>query len=791
MKAARHRYDPTGAAVDRGQGVTGRSPQRLFVLKALVASLVVALFGRLWFLQVASGSQYAAAATANRTRDVVTSAVRGLVLDDQGRQVIANITAEVVTVDTTQLNHQKDHGRAVLARLAPLLSTPQRPITAQDLADKLKACDYKALVPGCNNGSPYQPVPVSTFSLGVSGDASTDPATVAARVAQIQERSDLFPGVAVQPQAVRSFPQGQLASQIVGYTDKVTADVLKDPRYTDVRDTDQVGRAGLEQQYDDQLRGIDGIQTLDVNRLGEVTGTAKVVPPTPGSDVVLNLDSKVQAASERALDDAITRIAPTFGKHPTDGAAVVLTTDGRVVALASHPGFDPSLFTGGITSSEYAQLNSKAAGQPLLNRASGQVYPPGSTWKAITGSALLGNGVVTPGSTQSCPPSFTIGQAVFGNFEGESFGSMDLHRAIAVSCDTFFYRYAYQQWLADGGYGQHLTGKAPGQKQIQVTEAKAFGFGSRTGLDLPTEAPGAIVDRATRAASYPLRKADYCKGAKTYAGTYRGRLDADNCTDGWRYNAGDLVLFAIGQGADINVTPLQMARAYGAIADGGTLYQPTLAKAVVTPAGRVEQTITPKAVGKVPLSTADIAYLQDAFYGVTHDSDGTARGVFADYPVPVYGKTGTAEVDKVDAAGNRIGSTDQSWFASFTKPSGGKPGYVVLVTVPDSQQGANVAAPAVKEIYDAIYGVDPTTNMRTPSKGAFGNASGTPPSYLPCFGTKVNRPAKACSATYAATNAPSQAQPTLTPSAGASGAAGALPDLSAALPPSRREDGKP
>lgn len=787
------------------------SLRRLFVLRALVIGLVLTLLGRLWFLQVVSGNTYASAATSNTTRVVVEPATRGWILDDEGVPLVDNVSAYVVSVDRTVLTKQKDDGKAELARLAPLVSTGGARLSAADLADKIRLCDYVKIKPPrdvCWKGSPYQPVPVADFA-----SASTDERQSNA-LATITAHAVDFPGVSVQLQAVRDYPASdngvtnsdgtttKLAAQALGYTGPITQDAIDkakakgDALYADLPSDSTIGQDGLEYYYDRMLRGENGDRTVQVNAQGDVQGTVSTIAPRNGDHVVLNLDRKVQLAAEQALHKALTVYAPqayqtaTTGTdpNPTTGAAVVMTTDGRVLALANAPSYDPSLFLDGITQQDYDAFKAAGENSPLLNRAASGEYAPGSTWKAITASALLADGLATDGTSKDCQQDFTVGNQKFKNFEGESLGYMNLHTALVVSCDTFFYPFGYDQWLADGQYGQAGTGKSASAKELFPKMARAYGFGANTGIDLPGESKGLIVDRAERAAIYQANKKDYCAGAKSGKhpqGSYLQKLDAENCTDGWRYGAGDLTQFTIGQGADILVTPLQLARAYAAIANGGTLYDPTLAKAFVRPDGTVDKTVTPKVAGKVPVPGADLAYIRDALYGVTHDAHGTAQGVFGTYPIPVAGKTGTAETVQIDDNGNEIDHST-SWFASFAPAD--KPKYVVLVAVPKSNQGALVAAPAVRDIYDAIFGVK--DGHPVPHHGAF-NGADHRPQLLPCFHSNglISKPQQGCSTPDTSQpQAPVKAPPSTvleSPSVGTGTALGGVLDTPA-LTPDRR-----
>jgi penicillin-binding protein 2 len=725
--------------------VADRASGRLFVLGAVVIAMVLALIGRLWFLQVASGDSYAVAAITNATREIVTPATRGLILDDQGRTFIDNDTALVVSVDRTVLERMKSKPRrAVLERLSPIVEKD-----ADDIWNEIQVCGPQHPKP-CWNGGQYQPVPVAAFPTVDVGGKKVDPDLLNRRVLAIQENAKDFPGIGVDLQAVRNYPQTgvvrgtTLAAHLLGYLSPLSAEdkknnpvVKADLRSRDGRprrytDSSQLGREGLEQTYDEQLRGVDGVTSIAVNAKGQPARTLGVTEPVAGNDLVLNLDAAIQRGAEQALQNALNKYARANGKSPTVASAVVMTTDGRVVALASTPSYDPTLFTGGISAKSYAALASDANHKPALDRAVNEVYQPGSSWKPIMTAGILGNKIATQGSYTPCGSEFATGNVKLRNFEGESSGPLTFAQALEISCNTVFYRYGYDEWVRDGGLRTTASTKARTPHEYLVNTAKAFGFGSRTGIDLPSEARGTIVDRARQTAIYKELKPRYCSDAQRLTGLFQ-KFAQEACVDGYLYRGGDATKFAIGQGAFIAVTPLQMARAYAAIANGGTLYAPTLAKAVVRPDGSVVSTITPEATGKVPVPAADLSYIRQALRLVTHGSKGTASGVFSSYPIDVSGKTGTVEVQHFDAAGKEQPSTDTSWFASYA-PSD-KPKYVVVVNVPDSDQGAKVAAPAVRDIYDVIFGV--RDGVLKPNLAVA--PGGKPPVLLPCFNQSNGR----------------------------------------------------
>jgi penicillin-binding protein 2 len=371
---------------------------------------------------------------------------------------------------------------------------------------------------------------------------------------------------------------------------------------------------------------------------------------------------------------------------------------GRIIALASYPTYNPSVWIGGISQAQYNSLTSQSGGEPLVSRAIAGDYAPGSTFKITTTSAALENGY-GPGSTISCPSSFSIGGRTFGNFEGESGGALTLRQALIMSCDTVFYQIAYRYWQQEGG----VSGVHP--RQLVARMADAYGFNSATGVDLPGESTGRIPDRdwylqywkATKAYDCAHGKSGFPALAKTNPSKarYLTSIAQQDCASGYVYVPGDAANLAIGQG-DVLVTPLQLARAYAALANGGTLFSPKVGEALVTPSGKVVRRIDPQVVGHLPVPQGDLAYIRSALEGVT--KSGTAAGAFGGFPfgkVDVAGKTGTAEV---------YGRQDTSWFASFAPAN--NPEYATVVMVSQAGQGASVAAPAVRQIWDGIFGLE-------------------------------------------------------------------------------------
>ena len=697
--------------------MSDRSRLRLVVLRVLVASILLTLLGRLAYLQVDQGAAYARAASDNRIRSVVTPAARGQVLDDRGVPLVNNRTALVVSVNRTLLHAAPHQGAEVLARLARVLGT-----SVVELSRIITPCGTR-LPDGtvarastkCWNGSPLQPVPVTSYSTERPDEIN--------RVLAITEHQEDFPGVTARYEAVREYPQGSLAAHELGYLGNVSAEDLKTQGYHGPPAGAQVGRLGLEAVYDTQLRGVDGVQKLLVDKDSNVTGTLGSVPPKAGSDLVLSLDTGVQRLAEQALADGITHARTQYDKNagknyvaPGGAAIVVEVATGRLVAVASNPSYDPGLFVPRISPKDYSRLMNDPH-QPLLSAATQGLYAPGSTFKIVSTAAAVtaGNSL---GGTYPCPPSYKVGDRVFNNFEGETFGNIDWRTTLVKSCDTVYYKLAYDQWVREGG----VTNQ-PGGKEAFPQMARAWGFGTKTGIDLSDERHGTITDRITKTKDWQSLKGIKCaratNGYPEVARTDPARaqyllaLAKEFCTDGYRYNAGDAVLFAIGQG-DVLVTPLQLSMAYAALANGGTLFEPRLAKGLLAPDGSSATALPPVKRSVLPVSKDVLAYVRDALAGVPTQG-GTAQQAFKGFPLgqlAIAGKTGTADV---------AGKSPTSWFASFAPAAA--PRFAVVVMVPEGGTGGTTAAPIARAIYDGMYGLE--------GKKAVLGPGGTLPQALP------------------------------------------------------------
>ncbi|GAA2227697.1 penicillin-binding protein 2 [Streptomyces amakusaensis] len=659
---------------------TGRTPRvqiRLVVIQVLVFSLLLTLGGRLWYLQIRNGQEYTDEAKNNGVQRVVQPAVRGSILDARGVPLADNETRLVVSASRTELMKMRDDGKGVLTRLAEVLD-----MKPKDVQDKVRLCDSKTGKP-CWNGSPYQPIPV------------TDEATTQ-QALQIRERAEDFPGITAEPTAVRRYtaPGKANTAQVLGYLSPVTDGEIEEAKDTEspFLRSDQVGRSGLERTYDNALRGKAGITRYEVDNLGRVIGEAERDKAQPGANLVTSIDARVQAVAEYELNEAMKAARKEIDKNNTgknykaDAGAVVVMENktGRVISMASLPTYDPNAWVGGISGKDYARLTDKRSNYPLLNRGIQSQAAPGSIFKVISSTAAVNAGYDFDGN-YPCPSSLSFGGREFKNFESRGYGIIDLGRALEVSCDTVYYGLAHQEWLNDGG----INPKKKPDDWFYKT-AHQFGLGAKTGIDLPNEVGGRVPDRQWKQSYWEQLKDTWCKEGKK-GGTYVEQIAFENCLEGNRMRAGDSVNYSIGQG-DTLVTPIQMASIYAAISNGGTMYRPTVGKAVISADGKSVREIKPERAAKLPMDAATNKKINDALAGVA--TRGSAAWRFGGWPqdrIPMHAKTGTAEV---------YGKQTTSWFASYTDD------YTIVMTISQGGTGSGASGPAVRKIYEAMYGLD-------------------------------------------------------------------------------------
>ncbi len=646
---------------------------RLTFLAVLVITLFLALFARLWFLQVLAGDRYVELADSNRLRTVVTEAPRGAILAADGEELVRNRPALAISADRQALLNAAgdpvdEEAERVIERLAELLE-----LEVEEVIERL----------GSQRRSPFRPVPVA---LDVTPEV----------VFAVQEQRELFPGVVPETLPVRQYPQGTLAAHLVGYIGEISQDELLRPEFTDYRAGDLVGRMGLEQSYEADLRGTAGERVLVVNARGDVLDVQRDREPVQGNDLVTTLDLDLQEATEQLLEDGILAsrsIRRDDGQllPSTAGSAVVLDArTGAVLAMASYPSFDPREFVGGVSVEYFESLLDEESEDPLVNRVIAGGYPPGSVFKTATGAAMIEGGHITPRGQVECTPAFELGGNTFRNWNrGVNEGMMDLSDAMMRSCDTYFYALAFDQWLAEE------NAEEPDEVVIRVAER--FGFGQRTGVDLPGELGGRVPGRQWRQDYWSERRDTYCRQAEEASpGSRAEELMTDLCRFGGAWRGGDAVNTSIGQG-DVISTPLQVAASYQAIANDGMLLRPHLGKEVRAPDGTLVRDIEPEELGHIGVDDQTLAVLREGLERTVMHPRGTGQSAFAGFPldqIPVAGKTGTAELrPKVPYA----------WFAGYAPAD--DPEIVVVVNVEQGGGGSQTAAPIVRNIMAHHFGV--------------------------------------------------------------------------------------
>lgn len=626
---------------------------RIAIVGMIVVALFTGLFSRLWFLQVLASEDFDALARENRVRLLHSEPHRGRILSRDGKVLVDNRSSLVVTIDRSVFDDVAKR-KEVLHRLSAVLEIPAREMRAR-LADVTV--------------SPYKPVTVAND-------------VARAHAVAIRERSELFPGVAVETRPVRYYPQGRWAAQLLGYVGEVSEDQLRTPYFEDAarpyQPGDLVGKMGIERSYDRALRGRARIERVTVNSEGTPAGPPdEVRGEVPGKDVVLSLDLRIQKVTERALRAGL-RAARKRYDAPSGGAVVIDPRNGAVRALASLPSYDPAVLADGISVREFRALGMKTPNDPtddaLVSRPLQQAVPPGSTFKTVTASAALATGVAAPDTRLGCPPARTFGSVTFRNWTARDLGTMDIARSLAVSCDTFYYDLG---WEMERRYGAALGN---GSERFQDVMRRS-GFGAPTGIDLPGETSGRVPDER------------WCR-------LVRKETKGELCRFGWL--PGYTVNLSIGQG-DLIVSPLQLAVHYAALANGGTLWQPRVGRALAVPAEdrpEVQRRLRARRAGRLPLARRELAVIRRGLEEVVMGSSGTARGAFAGFPLdryPVAGKTGTAQIGSVDSGNN------YAWFVSYAPAH--RPRYAVAVYLERAGHGGESAAPVARRIYEGIFGI--------------------------------------------------------------------------------------
>ena len=608
---------------------------RIAGLAVLVGIAIFLLVLRAWSIQVLHGPEYSRIAVGQSFRTVDLRGPRGAIVDAKGRLLAGTTGRLVVLADVGALGTIDDHG---------VWHASEQGTIALNRVSQLTHTAEPTLEERIRRSvlrSPFAPAVVL-------------PRPAPALAAYLAERASSYPGFKVEGQPTRSYPQGALGSEFLGLLGEVSQDELARPRYAHAKAGEVVGQTGIEAVYDDVLNPGFLRARLRVDSLGRIAGPLQTV----GKDrqlptLQLTIDARLQRAAVKAVQDGMA-LARLNGKHPTGGSAVAINPwTGAIYAMASEPSYNQ---VAAARNPKYlAQLyDPNNAQRPLLNRAIAGVYPTGSTFKPIIAEAALSAGIITPSTLQLCSGSFTLGNTVFHNVEAGVYSYMSLPTALAESCDTWFYRLGDRVWQSN-----------PDRQGTLIQQwARKLGLGAPTGVDLTGEASGLVPTPSwfLKANKFP-------------------------------WTEGQTINLAIGQGA-LQASPLQLAVAYSALVNGGKVVRPHVAGAVIRNGVR-------EPLGHPPVRTlklTDVDAIRSGLYDAAHAPHGTSSFVFGNFPIPVAGKTGTAEAPPGD---------DHSWYASWAPF--GSPKIVVVVMIEHGGFGSSAAAPAAKEIYEAFFHVKPTT----------------------------------------------------------------------------------
>jgi penicillin-binding protein 2 len=620
-------------------------PYRFIAVGLVVAFLISVLTVRLWDLQVIQGQQYRSLAESNRLLRLPVTADRGIIVDRNGKVLVRNIPGFAVSVVPIDLPKAREAD--VVLRVAKLVG--------RDGDEALKAVALQ------RTRNPYEPAKISTKP-------------VAREVALLlTERAEAYPGVRIDAESIRQYVEGPLYSPIIGYTGPVTEDELAKLRDVGYLPTDQIGRTGLEFQYEDYLRGTYGWREIERDASQREIKTLAQTPPRPGGNVVLTIDDRLQHILATELEAGVA--ADKF----TQGVAVAINPqNGEILAMVSTPAYDNNVFVRGITQKELDALN-KDDRHPLVNKAVGEIYPPGSTFKMVTGLSALTAGTATRNTIVNVS-SQIMSVGGFNFYDWRAHGTLDFLNGFAHSSDIYFYS------LAGGSPMSSVRGVGP---EAIGKYGHMLGFGQPTGIDLPGEAGGIMPDPE-----------------------WKQRVFDEPWTIGNTYHE------AIGQGY-VAVTPLQLLNAYASVANGGTVFVPHLLKEVDDAQGTVTTVKKPEVARKLEMKPEDLRLIREGARRVVTIGHAYMPGL----KLPIAGKTGTAEFGSAagkDSAGrNLLGF--HNWFVSFmpkqdnTDPTAEIA--MVIFTFNSSKSVCdsciNPAVTMTQKVYESYFGKDPANRAQT------------------------------------------------------------------------------
>jgi penicillin-binding protein 2 len=658
---------------ERRPPLTPQLALRVAIVGSVALAMFAIIFFRLWFLQVLSGSQYVAAANVNRVRDIDIASPRGQILDSSG-SVLVNSTKTLavqisppdlpVPVTLTNILTPPRADSVVYNKLAHVLGMPTKRIDCKHIA--LPPYHARIGAVACKVAQQVSQLPYA--------DVTVKSGSVVTRAMQfyLAEREAQFPGISVSKIYVTHYPDKTLAAQVLGTVGPINTAELKERQYKGISQNSIIGQSGLEAQYNSFLQGKDGYQEVQVNALGQPTGTLHTKSPVQGHNLRLSLNAGLEQAGTNALQESMdTNSSP-------GGAFVAMNpTNGQVYGMGSLPSFNPSVFTGNLSQSTYNKLINPNNGEPLLNRATQSAGPTGSTFKVITATAALQSGVWGVDDTYDDTGEFCFPGTsdCLHNSGHAANGVLNLENAIRVSDDVFFYHLGY---LTNADPQIHPNGGPLDQW------ASKFGIGRSTGIDLP---PADTVD-----GTLPTPKWREHRDQEEFACEKKRHVSSCGIADGNPWTVGDNVNLAVGQG-DVQVTPLQLAVVYSAIANGGTIVTPHLGLDIQNNDGTVLQTIDPGPRRKLPINPIYLQTIQAGLRQAASASGGTSADVMGTFPEQVYGKTGTAQYITP-----QNGEEDYAWYACFVPATATSKPIVVVVWVEKGGFGDVAAAPVARQI---------------------------------------------------------------------------------------------
>jgi penicillin-binding protein 2 len=654
------RFLPPDPRAETPYRVTTRIAVRLGIMGTLALVVFAVLFLRLWSLQILSGHQYLRAALNNQLRTIRTPAPRGVILDRHGRVLVENVQGRAVQVWPAYLPKNRAVRLRELRALSHVVNVPIGQIAAEIRKRR------------------NDPLTPATIKYGIHPDQAV----------YLKEHSREFRGVELGESYLRSYPYRTLAAQVLGYVSEISKQQLKRAKRDGYRSGDKIGQSGIESAYDRYLRGRPGLAHLRVDSLGRPRSTfTPANAAQAGHAIRLTIDLRLQQAAERALRYGI-EAARQDQQWAADGGAIVALDphDGSILAMASNPTYDPRVYVGrvkpkalaaeGLTKGTAPSLNF-----PALNRAFGVSYPPGSSFKPVTALAAMQTRLISPYTSLECTGSYTVHgengvDYTFNNWDPFVNQSMALPEALERSCDTYFYRVGKMFYDMPAEAGHPLQ-----------AWASRFGIGEPTGIDLGGESTGLLPTPEWRQATY-TKKTDPC------------------CWEVDRlWKPGDSIQLAIGQ-KDLLVTPLQMARFYAMIANGGRLVTPHLAQQIEQPGSNGSTSVVLRRFSPPPPLRTDVdptalSFVREGLYLATHAPLGTGYGIFGSFPIPIAGKTGTAEKDVQLADGSRY-RFDQSWWCGYGPAN--SPELVVCAVIENGGHGGTAAAPAALKVFEQFFG---------------------------------------------------------------------------------------